>query len=111
MHQVRDKLFRFRCDKKTNGKRSELNDSAIDAFDLLSETIEEAITYDTYELQWQVKKSEMEKDRDMEGEGKGEEHQHGRKSRIPEALPIAWKLPSEEVWKHWTPTGCGLQDI
>jgi len=28
----------------------------------------------------------------MEGEGKDDGHQHGRKPRIPEPVPIAWKL-------------------
>jgi len=32
------------------------------------------------------------KHRAMEGEGKGDGHQHGRKPRIPEPVPIAWKL-------------------
>src|SRR6218665_2238973 len=29
---------------------------------------------------------------DVEGEGKGVGHQHGRKPRIPESVPIAWKV-------------------
>jgi len=46
------------------------------------------------------------KHRDIEGEGKGDGHQHGRKPRIPEPVPIAWKVTySEEVSGHWTPTG------
>jgi len=32
----------------------------------------------------------MEKHRDMEG--KGDAYQHGRKPRITEPVPIAWKL-------------------
>jgi len=34
----------------------------------------------------------MEKHPDVEGEGKDVGHQHGRKPRIPEPVPIAWKL-------------------
>ena len=34
----------------------------------------------------------MEKHRYMEGEGKADGHQHEQKPRIPEPVPIAWKL-------------------
>src|SRR6218665_2763426 len=34
--------------------------------------------------------------------GKGKVHQHGRKPRILEPVPLAWKLIG-----HWTSTGCG----
>ena len=40
----------------------------------------------------------------MEGEGKGDGHQHGRKPRIPEPVPIAYRNShSEEVRRHWAP--------
>jgi len=39
----------------------------------------------------------------MEGKGKGDGHQHARKPKIPEPVPIAWKLPL--VRRHWTPMG------
>ena len=42
----------------------------------------------------------------MEGEGKGDGHQHGRKPRITEPVPIAYKLTySDKVRGHRAPTG------
>jgi len=49
----------------------------------------------------------MEKHRYMEVEGDGRQHE----SLIPEPVSIAWKLYSEEMRRHWTPTGYGPKDI
>jgi len=46
----------------------------------------------TNEIQWQVKKSELETPRYGRRKRKCDGHHHWWKPRIPEVVPVTWKL-------------------